>query len=40
MNYKNKLEQSRLDSNPVKLEKRALLAESDSEDSDEESRFA
>lgn len=34
---KNKLEQTRLDSNPLKLEKKALLAESDdSEDSDEE----
>lgn len=36
MGYKNKLEQSRLDSNPMKLEKKALLAESDSEDSEEE----
>ena len=37
MNYKNKLEQTKLDANPHKLEKKALLAESDdSDESDEE----
>lgn len=36
MRIKNKYEQSRLDINPHKLEKTALLAESDSEDSEED----
>ena len=37
MKYKNDLEQKKLDANPLKLEKKALLAESDeSDDSDEE----
>lgn len=38
MNYREKLELSKLDANPAMYEKRALLEETDS-DEDEESRF-
>ena len=39
MNYKEKLENSKMDRNPAMLEKRALLEETSSED-EEDRRFA
>ena len=39
LNYKEKLENSKMDKNPAMLEKRALLEETSSED-EEDRRFA
>lgn len=38
MQYKEKLEFSKMDKNPAMLEKRALLEETDSEEDEEEAR--